>query len=117
MFGAIQDAAVTALTLPTARLAQLVSVYHQRRERVLHRLAALRWPVGEKQGTFFLWLAVPPAFSSQQFAQLLLQESHVLVAPGAGFGPGGEGFIRISLTAGDDALQSALDRIAGLHLF
>jgi aminotransferase len=60
VFGAIQDAAVTALTLPTARLAQLVSVYHQRRERVLHRLAALRWPVGEKQGTFFCGLRYRP---------------------------------------------------------
>jgi aminotransferase len=48
---------------------------------------------------------------------LLLHEAHVLVAPGTGFGQGGEGFIRISLTAGDEALQSALDRIAGLNLF
>ncbi|ORJ51364.1 aspartate aminotransferase [Kluyvera intermedia] len=117
VFGAIQDAAVTALALPSERLAQLVSVYHQRRERVLQRLAALRWPVRETQGTFFLWLTVPPAFNSQQFAHLLLHEAHVLVAPGTGFGQGGEGFIRISLTAGDEALQSALDRIAGLNLF
>jgi aminotransferase len=52
VFGAIQDAAVTALALPSERLAQLVSVYHQRRERVLQRLAALRWPVRETQGLF-----------------------------------------------------------------
>ena len=69
------------------------------------------------QGTFFLWLAAPPGFSSQQFAELLLHEVHVLVAPGSGFGQGGEGFIRISLTAGDSALLYALDRIAALHLF
>ena len=117
VFGAIQDAAVTALSLPDDRLQQLVAVYHQRRTRVLQKLAALGWPVRQAQGTFFLWLAVPAGFSSQQFAELLLQEVHVLVAPGSGFGPGGEGYIRISLTAGDSALLQALDRIATLHLF
>lgn len=117
VFGAIQDAAITALSLPDDRLQQLVSVYHQRRARVLQKLAQLHWPVRSAQGTFFLWLAVPPGFSSQQFAELLLHEVHVLVAPGSGFGQGGEGFIRISLTAGDSALLHALDRIAALHLF
>lgn len=117
VFGAIQDAAITALSLPDARLQQLVAVYHQRRERVLQKLAELHWPVREAQGTFFLWLAVPAGLSSQQFAELLLQEVHVLVAPGIGFGKGGEGYIRISLTAGDERLLLALDRIAPLHLF
>jgi len=117
VFGAIQDAAISALSLPDERLQQLVAVYHQRRKRVVQKLAELRWPVRESQGTFFLWLAVPGGFSSQQFAELLLQEVHVLVAPGIGFGKGGEGYIRISLTAGDAALLHALDRIAALHLF
>ena len=117
MFGAIQDAAIAALSLPAERIAQLTEAYHQRREWVLRRLAALRWPVRTAQGTFFLWLSVPPGYRSQEFARLLLQEAHILVAPGTGFGEGGEGFIRISLTAGDDALSNALDRLARLALF
>jgi aminotransferase len=117
VFGAIQDAAITALSLPDNHLQALVAVYHQRREQVLEKLAQMHWPVREAQGTFFLWLAVPAGFSSQQFAELLLHEVHVLVAPGMGFGPGGEGYIRISLTAGDERLSLALDRIATLHLF
>jgi len=117
VFGAIQDAAIAALNLPAERIAQLTAVYHQRRTWVLRRLAALRWPARAAQGTFFLWLGVPPGYSSQQFAQLLLQDAHILVAPGSGFGEGGEGFIRISLTAGDDALSNALDRLARLALF
>ena len=117
VFGAIQDAAIAALSLPAERIAQLTEAYHQRREWVLRRLAALRWPVRTAQGTFFLWLSVPPGYRSQEFARLLLQEAHILVAPGTGFGEGGEGFIRISLTAGDDALSNALDRLARLALF
>ena len=116
VFGAIQDAAIAALNLPAERIAQLTAVYHQRREWVLRRLAALRWPARDAQGTFFLWLGVPPGYRSQEFARLLLQEAHILVAPGTGFGEG-EGFIRISLTAGDEALSNALDRLARLALF
>ncbi|MCU5771677.1 aminotransferase class I/II-fold pyridoxal phosphate-dependent enzyme [Erwiniaceae bacterium BAC15a-03b] len=117
VFGAIQDAAVTALALPAARLEQHLSHYHRRRQQVVEKLTAINWPVPPDQGTFFLWLPVPVGYSSQQLTQRLLSESHVLVAPGAGFGAGGEGFIRISLTADDDALFSALKRIAALQLF
>ena len=78
---------------------------------------ALATPARDAQGTFFLWLGVPPGYRSQEFARLLLQEAHILVAPGTGFGAGGEGFIRISLTAGDEALSNALDRLARLALF
>lgn len=55
VFGAIQDAAIAALNLPAERIAQLTAVYHQRREWVLRRLAALRWPARDAQG--FLPLA------------------------------------------------------------
>lgn len=117
VFGAIQDAAITALSLPTERMQQQVAIYHQRRLRVLAALADMRWPVKTGQGTFFLWLPVPKTYSSQQFAERLLREAHVLVAPGTGFGEGGEGYIRISLTTDDDQLNTALARIAALRLF
>ncbi len=49
------------------------------------------------------------------FSALLLHKAHVLVAPG--LVKAGENHIRISLTAGDDALKNALARIAALRLF
>ncbi len=117
VFGAIQDAAIAALNLPAERIAQLTAVYHQRREWVLRRLAALRWPARAAQGTFFLWLGVPPGYRSQEFARLLLQERIFWWHRALVLARRGEGFIRISLTAGDDALSNALDRLARLALF
>ena len=117
VFGAVQDAAIAALALPASRIAQGVAVYHQRRQRVLARLAAIGWPVPPDQGSFFLWLPVPAGFRAQQFTEWLLHKAHILVAPGSGFGPGGEGYIRISLTTDDRALDEALTRIAQLKLF
>lgn len=117
VFGAIQDAAITALSLPATRTQQIADVWHQRRERVVQKLAAINWPVPENQGTFFLWLPVPDGWRAQPFAEHLLKAAHIIVAPGTGFGPGGEGYIRISLTAGDNSLDTALARIEALKLF
>lgn len=117
VFGAVQDAAIAALKLPDEEVTQRVAVYHQRRRRVLDALEAMRWPVDAHQGTFFLWLPVPAGYGTQQFTEYLLSEAQVLVAPGHGFGAGGEGYIRLSLTADDDKLTEALKRIAALKLF
>lgn len=117
VFGAVQDAAIAALELPATALSEFSAVYHRRRERVIHALAEMHWPAEARQGTFFLWLPVPPGYSSQQLAERLLRDAQVLVVPGHGFGAGGEGFVRLSLTASDEALDEALTRIAGLKLF
>jgi aminotransferase len=117
VYGAVQDAAITALTLPPQRLRELSVIYHQRREQVLAKLAEMRWPVRKQQGTFFLWLPVPPGYSGEELVAKLLQEAHVLVAPGSGFGKGGNQYVRISLTVKSDELMSALERIAQLKLF
>lgn len=117
VYGAVQDAAITALGLPSEQIAQLTECWHQRRVQVLAKLADLRWPVRSRQGTFFLWLATPSGMTGKQFAALLLAQAHLLVAPGEGFGPAGEHYIRISLTAETDLIMRALDRVAALKLF
>ncbi|WP_342753835.1 aminotransferase class I/II-fold pyridoxal phosphate-dependent enzyme [Pantoea sp. MBD-2R] len=117
VFGAVQDAAVTALDLPESTVSHFAAIYHHRREKVVQALHAMRWRFDARQGTFFLWLPVPARFTAQQFTEKLLRDAQVLVAPGHGFGAGGEGFVRLSLTADDDALAEALKRIAALKLF
>ncbi|WP_312952351.1 aminotransferase class I/II-fold pyridoxal phosphate-dependent enzyme [Superficieibacter sp.] len=117
VFGAVQDAAITALELPAEEVTALVAVYHRRRRRVLDALHKMHWPVEDHQGTFFLWLPVPAGYSAQRFTEYLLTQAQVLVAPGHGFGAGGEGYVRVSLTAEDDKLTEALKRLAALKLF
>ncbi|MEN4977181.1 aminotransferase class I/II-fold pyridoxal phosphate-dependent enzyme [Erwinia billingiae] len=117
VYGAVQDAAVTALELQSERIDALADIYHQRREQVFTRLAEMNWPVRKQQGTFFLWLPVPDGFSGEDFVGKLLHEAHVLVAPGDGFGEHASQYIRISLTVQTELLMAALDRIAALELF
>ena len=49
--------------------------------------------------------------TSASFATRLLEKAHVVVTPGSGYGPGGEGYIRISLTTPDDRLLEAAQRM------
>ncbi|RLE36236.1 pyridoxal phosphate-dependent aminotransferase, partial [Candidatus Acetothermia bacterium] len=53
-------------------------------------------------------------YDSEGFATKLLNEAGVSVAPGSFFGEGGEGYVRISLTAPNDRIAEAMDRLGGL---
>ena len=54
---------------------------------------------------------MPAGETSASFATKLLEQAHVIVTPGSGYGPDGEGYIRISLTTPDDHLLEAARRI------
>ena len=56
-------------------------------------------------------------YTSESFADLLLEKTHVAVAPGKGFGPAGDAYVRIGLLVEPERLVEAVNRIANLHLF
>ena len=66
-------------------------------------------------GSFFAWLPVPKGYTSEQFADILLEKAHVAVAPGVGFGEHGEGYIRVGLLHTEDRLREAINRIDKLN--
>ncbi|MEG0376541.1 MAG: aminotransferase class I/II-fold pyridoxal phosphate-dependent enzyme, partial [Raoultibacter sp.] len=65
----------------------------------------------DPKATIYVWAKVPKGYTSESFATKLLEQAHVIVTPGSGYGPDGEGFIRISLTTPDDKLREAVRRI------
>ena len=44
----------------------------------------------------YVWLKTPGGMGSWDFFDKLLTETHVVTTPGSGFGPSGEGFVRLS---------------------
>ena len=46
------------------------------------------------------------------FAMMLLEEGNVAVSPGSGFGPAGEGYLRMSLVENEERLRQAVRHIA-----
>lgn len=63
------------------------------------------------KGSFYLWVPVPDGETSTSFAGRLLDDAAVVVAPGNGYGAGGEGYVRFSLTLPDAQLDEGIARI------
>jgi len=59
----------------------------------------------------FAWAPVPERFAgmgSLAFAEHLAREGKVAVSPGAGFGPGGEGYVRFALVENEHRIRQAV---------
>ncbi|MFZ3589566.1 pyridoxal phosphate-dependent aminotransferase [Bacillus sp. DJP31] len=117
LFGGIQVAAATALLSPQNCVDELVDRYEARRNTFIEGLKGIGWDVDAPSGSFFAWLPVPKGFTSVSFSDYLLEEAHVVVAPGIGFGPYGEGFVRVGLLSDEDRLLEAVNRIKALNIF
>jgi LL-diaminopimelate aminotransferase len=111
LFEAVQRAAVVALTHEREFPRQMSAVYARRRDLLVEVLAQIGLDVVPPKATPYFWVAVPEGHTSESFAELVLEEADVVVAPGPGYGPSGEGFVRLSLTVPDDRLEEAVRRI------
>ncbi|AWC33629.1 pyridoxal phosphate-dependent aminotransferase [Bacillus cytotoxicus] len=117
LFGAIQEAACEALLSSQTCVTELVNRYESRRNALISACHSIGWNVKTPKGSFFAWLPVPNGYHSEQFADLLLNQAHVAVAPGIGFGKHGEGYVRIGLLHTEERLQEAIHRIGKLKIF
>ncbi len=59
----------------------------------------------------YLWVRTPKGMTSWQFFDEMLHKAHVVCTPGAGFGPAGEGYIRLTAFGQHEATKEALKRI------
>lgn len=113
-FTAVQRAAIAALEGPQDHLERLRRIYRARRDLVVGTLNRLGWALEPPLGSCYVWAPVPDGWTSAAFADRLLDEAGVFVAPGSGYGPRGEGYVRLSLTVPDDRLAEAMARLEGV---
>jgi LL-diaminopimelate aminotransferase len=111
VFNAIQYAGITALDQCTDNIAHMLDIYRRRRQVVLDTLAQVGIKFQPNRGTFYLWVPTPKGQSSIEFATLLFEKAHIVVAAGTAYGQYGEGFVRFSLTVPDDRLREAMTRM------
>lgn len=117
LFPAVQKAAIAALTGDQTCVKELVQRYENRRNTFISACRRIGWDVQESTGSFFVWLPVPKGFTSEEFADYLLDRADVAVAAGNGFGKYGEGYIRVGLLLDEERLIEAVNRIERLKLF
>jgi LL-diaminopimelate aminotransferase len=110
VFTAVQDAAIEAMLGPQ-EVDELSALYQRRRDLVMDALGKIGLRAQMPKGTIYVWARVPEGYTSAGFAEKVLEEANVIVAPGNAYGPSGEGYIRISLATPDDRLEEAIARI------
>jgi LL-diaminopimelate aminotransferase len=110
----IQLAGVKALESWPAILQPIVETYQKRRDFVVEGLGKLGWLVTKPSATMYVWAALPEPFrkmGSLAFAERLVRETGIAVAPGVGFGEAGEGYVRFALVTHDQRFHDVLVRL------
>jgi len=112
-FRPVQEAAVAALRTDDVWIAGRNIVYAERMTLLHDALTATGLDAPKPRATLYLWAPIPTDETSEAFARALLYETGVAVAPGSFFGPGGEGYVRLSVTAPTTAVCDAAERLGG----
>ena len=108
-----QEMGIAALDLPEEWIAANNAIYRQRRDKLVSGLQAIGLDPNTPEAGLYIWSPTPPSYTSAEFAELLLNELDMVVTPGTGYGPSGEGFIRLSLTTPDEKVDEGLRRLSG----
>jgi LL-diaminopimelate aminotransferase len=108
---AIQAGAAFALDHIERYVPPIVERYRARRDRVIEGFRQLGWRCDPPAATMFVWLPVPGGIGSQQWTERLAREAGVIVTPGSAFGPGGDGYFRVSLVVDLPVLDEVFARL------
>ena len=111
MFYGIQKGAIEALNSSKNWFTDLNKIYAERRQLVWELATALNCTFETSTSGMFVWTKLPSGLKSETFIDNLLQEHHIFIAPGTIFGSNGEGYIRFSLCAPKESIQSAIKRV------
>ncbi|ALG27210.1 aromatic amino acid aminotransferase [Lactiplantibacillus plantarum] len=87
--------------------------YQERRDYLYDALNDLGFQSAKPEGAFYLFSKIPAGLpqNSMAFCRELAHEARVALIPGSSFGPGGEGYVRISYAASMADLKTAVTRI------
>jgi LL-diaminopimelate aminotransferase len=111
VFQAIQEAAIVALDTDHGILSHIRGKYLERRDILYNGLKKLGISLIKPKATFYIWAKVPSGFDSMGFVTYILNKAAVLATPGNGFGEAGEGYVRFALTASEERIQEAVNRL------
>ena len=109
-FMAIQAAAATALDKCADWIPTNVAEFKRRRDAAVEAWSEAGFPVASPKATMYIWCPLPKNIPSAVFGERLLQDEGVIVLPGSAFGPGGEGFFRVSFITSPERLREAAAR-------
>jgi aminotransferase len=107
-----QYAAIEALENGEAAVQRMIAEYARRRQLIVDRLNHMGLDCFRPQGAFYVFPSIRrTGLSSDEFAERFLREERVAAIPGAVFGHGGEGHVRMCYATKYEQIDEALDRL------
>ena len=109
----VQEAGVTALEKGEPDVQRMVAEYQRRRDCAVNAINSIdglscKMP----EGAFYIFVNIKElGISSRDMADYLLDKAHIATVPGSAFGPGGEGYIRISYACSYERIVEAMERL------
>ena len=110
-FQPIQIAATVTMNEAPDYPKEVCATYQARRDSLVDGLARIGWAIPKPKGTMFVWAAIPEPYrelDSVEFCSMVVRDCEVALSPGAGFGPGGEGFVRFALIENEQRIAQGL---------
>ena len=107
----VQEAAVTALCTEPEWIVERNAIYQERLTLMGDTLREIGLAVVNPRATLYFWAPVPAGYDAEGFALDLLHRTGVSVAPGSFFGPAGDHFVRLSVTAPTEQVREAMGRL------
>ena len=114
-FQPIQIAATVTLNEAQDYPREVCETYQSRRNALIEGLERIGWSIPSPRGSMFVWAPIPEPYremNSVEFCSHLVNECHVALSPGSGFGPGGEGFVRFALIENEQRIHQAVRNLA-----
>ncbi|HUT28822.1 MAG TPA: LL-diaminopimelate aminotransferase [Sedimentisphaerales bacterium] len=93
---------------------RIIDVYMSNARQIREALTKLGYEVYGGVNAPYIWMKTPHGVGSWEFFNRLLEKAHVVGTPGAGFGPSGEGYFRLTAFGRPEAVKVAMERFAAV---
>lgn len=111
----IQRGAAAIYTPEGAReIEETLNYYRQNARIIKEGLEAAGFTTYGGVNSPYVWCKTPDGMGSWDFFNVLLEQANVITTPGAGFGPSGEGYVRLTAFGSTESTKEAMERIQKL---
>lgn len=109
----VQHAGVKALREEDGSIARMREAFRERRDYLVEEINKLRnFSCKKPEGAFYVFLNIKKTgMSSRDFCNFALDKVRLAMVPGTAFGPGGEGYARLSYAYSVETLREAVAKL------
>ncbi len=110
----VSQRAAEAVYSPEGReqVKAVIDYYMENARIMTQTLTSLGLRVYGGKNAPYLWVKTPDGLGSERFFEQMLYNAHVVCTPGVGFGPSGEGYVRLTAFGDRADCEEAMERLA-----